>query len=231
MALWPKANVFLVDPADGLDSSNRWVESSGNGLNPLPNANYVTPAFGIAPGPSGAPYIGCNGTTQIATVPLTFYSRAPTTGLTVCLVQRFNAPTGGDVIFDATNAAGTRGLAVDLFATEQLAIRAYDAAGGVIRCRMTNDGPLTGRTRVIVLALQQAGSLARAWVDGVGVAATFAGSLNPIAYDAATSPLLFRSTGGAWGYNDGSLYTFQLDNRVWSHQEVLAFSAFWLNRT
>ena len=26
--LWPKPNCLIIDPADGLDASNRWVEST-----------------------------------------------------------------------------------------------------------------------------------------------------------------------------------------------------------
>ena len=229
--LWPKPNCLILDPADGLTDANRWAESSGNGLNPLPNVNYAAPAYGLAIGPSGAPYILANGVNQLATLPLWFYTRAPTTGITVALVQKFTSPFANDIIFDCTNVAATRGLAIELPVAERLSIRAYDAAGAVMRCTMTADGPLTGRTRVVVLAMEQAGSLARVWLDGQGVAATFAGSLLPIAYDVATVPLLFRSTGGAWGYNDASVYTVQIDNRVWTDSEALAFSAYWMDRT
>ncbi len=230
--LWPKANCLLIDPADGLDASNRWVESSGNGLNALPGAAYAAPAYGMALGPSGAPYILAGGVANSnATLPLWFYTRAPTTGVTVALVQRFTSPLAADFVFSCVNAGVTRGLAVDFSTAERLRIRAYDAAGAVMSCTMTADGPLTGRTRVVVLAMEQAGSLARAWLDGQGVAATFAGSLNAIAYDAAVVPTLWSIVGGAGNNNDGNAYTFQIDGRAWTDSEAKAFSAFWLDRT
>lgn len=230
MAIFPKSNVLLLDPA--LTDSNRWADSSGNGYHALPGAAYAAPAFGIANGPSGAPYIlASGGAGANATLSTDFYLKAPTTGLTVALVQKFTAPAASDFVFSCVNAGVTRGLAVDFSTAERLRIRAYDAAGAVMSCTMTADGPLTGRTRVVVLALSPSGSSARAWVDGEGVASTFAGSTNPIAYDAATVPTLFSIVGGAGNINDGNAYTFQVDDRVWSHREVLAFSAFWLNRT
>ena len=229
--LWPKPNCLIIDPADGLTDANRWAESSGNGLHALPGAAYAAPAYGLAPGPSGALYILAGGTANYnATLPLWFYASAPTTGMTVCLVQKFTAPAASDFIFSSVNPGVTRGLAVDFSTADRLRIRAYDAAGAVMTCTMTADGPLTGRTRVIVLAMEQAGSLARAWVDREGVAATFAGSLNPIAYDAVVVPTLFSIVGGAGNYDDGNCYTVQIDNRVWSDSEARAFSAFWMDR-
>jgi hypothetical protein len=232
MALWPKANVLLFDPDCGLTDANRWKECSGLGLHALPGAAYAAPAYGIAPGPSGAKYILAGGAANNNAVLSTdFYLRAPTTGLTVCLVQRFSVPTAADFVFSTVNAAVSRGLAVDFSTSERLRIRAYDAAGAVMSCTMTADGPLTGRTRVVVLAMAQAGSLARAWVDAEGVAATFAGSLNPIAYDAAVVPTLFSIVGGAGNYNDGNCYWFGIDNRVWTDQEAKVFSRWALDRT
>lgn len=228
--LWPKPNVLLFDPADGLDASNRWVESSGNGLNALPGAAYVTPAYGLALGPSGAPYILAGGTANYnATLPLGFYTRAPTTAMTVCLVQRFTSPLAADIVFSCADAGNTRGFAVDFVTAERLRLRGYDAAGAFTVCLMTADGPLSGRTRVVVLAMEQAGSLAMAWVDGQGVAASFAGSLNPIAYNTAIVPTLWSLVGGGQ-YNDASVYWFSVDNRAWTDGEVKAWSAWALNK-
>lgn len=230
--MWPKASCVLFDPACGLTDANRWKDSSENGYHALPGAAYTAPAFGLANGPSGAPYIlASGGANAFGTLSTDFYAKAPTTGLTIALVQKFTAPTASDFVFSTVNAGVTRGLAVDFSTAERLRIRAYDAAGAVMSCTMTADGPLTGRTRVVVLAMQQAGSLARAWVDGEGAAATFAGSLLPIAYDAAVVPTLFSIVGGAGNINDGSVYTFQVDSRVWSHAEAVAFSSFWRDRT
>lgn len=231
MALWPKPNSLLIDPADGLMVGNLWVDSSGRGLHATPGAGYAAPNYGLAVGPSGAPYILCDGATVNGTLPLSFYASAPTSGLTVALVQRFTSPLAADFVFSCVNAGVTRGLAVDFSTADRLRIRAYDAAGAVLSCTMTADGPLTGRTRVVVLSMQQAGSLARAWVDGQGVAATFAGSLLPIAYDAAVVPTLFSIVGGAGNYDDGNCYLLGLDSRAWTDSEAKAFSAFWMDRT
>ena len=231
MALWPKPNVLLIDPAEGLSDANRWKESSGNGLDALPGAAYAAPAYGFAAGPSGAPYIVGGGVADSnATLPLGFYTRAPTTGMTVLLVQKFTAPAAGDFVFSCLNAAPNRGFVVDFPTSERLRIRGYDVVGAIMSATMTADGPLAGRTRVVVIALDQAGSAARAWIDGQQVAATFAGSVFALAYDAAVVPTLFSIVGGAGNYNDASVYLLGIDGRVWSHQEVVAFSSFWLDR-
>jgi hypothetical protein len=232
MAIFPKPNVLLFDASCGLTDSNRWRECSGAGLHALPGAAYAAPAYGIAMGPSGAPYILAGGAANNnATLSTDFYLRAPTTGLTIALVQKFTAPAAADFVFSTVNAAVTRGMAVDFSTADRLRIRAYDAAGAVMSCTMTADGPLTGRTRVVVLAMAQAGSLARAWVDRDQVAATFAGSLNPIAYDAAVVPTLFSIVGGAGNYNDGNAYLFGIDNRVWTHSEAVAFCDYYRDVT
>lgn len=232
MALFPKSNALLLDPAAGLTDGNRWQESSGNGLSAAPGAAYVAPAYGLATGPSGAKFIGCTGTANYnATLPLGWYTRAPTTELTVALVQRFNAPAASDFLFSCVDAGTTRGLAVDFSTADRLRIRAYDSAGAVMSCTMTADGPLATRTRVVVLSMRQAGSVARAWVDRVQVAATFAGSANAIAYDATVVPTLWSIVGGAGNYNDGDCYTLQIDNRAWTHAEAVAFSDYWRDRT
>lgn len=230
--LWPKPNVLLFDPAEGLTDANRWKESSGRGLHATPGAAYAAPAYGLASGPSGAPYILAGGAANNNAVLSTdFYAKAPTTGLTIALVQKFTAPLATDVVFSCANAINTRGFAVDFVTAERLRIRGYDAAGAVAACLMSADGPLTGRTRVVVLALSQAGSLARAWLDGEGVAATFAGSLLPIAYDAVVVPTLWSLSAGGGQYNDGNCYWFSIDSRVWTNAEARAFSRWALDRT
>jgi len=229
--LWPgpEKSCFLLDPNAGLSAGNLWRDSGPNQLEAT-TVNYVAPNYGIASNSKGTKYISFNGATQRATLPLRFYDRAPTTETTIVVVQRFNAPTASDFVFSAVNAAVTRGMAVDLSTAERLRIRAYDAAGAVMSCTMTADGPLTTRTRVIILSLEQSISLVRAWVDGVQVAATFAGSLNPISYDAAVVPTIGCIVGGAGNFNDCDLFLFGIDNRVWTDAEAKAFSAYWMDK-
>lgn len=220
--LWPKPNILLIDPADGLTLDNRWVESSGRGLHATPSG-YAAPNYGLATGASGAAYIACDGANDLGTISTRFYDKTPLSAVTIVLAQRFNAPAANDFVFSSVNAGATRGLAVDFSTAERLRIRAYDGAGAVMSCTMTADGPLTGRTRVVVLSLTQAASLARAWVDGEGAAATFAGSTAVIAYDATVVPTLWSIVGGG-GYNDGDVYLFGIDDRAWTDSEARAFS-------
>jgi hypothetical protein len=231
MALFPTPQESCFYLAPELTDTGLWRDLSPFGLHGTVGGGYAGPAYGITTGPSGAKYIACDGANDNGTLPLRFYTNAPTTAITVALVQWFNAPAADDRVFDCVNAGVTRGFAVDFSAAARLRIRAYDAAGAVKSCTLTADAPFVSRTRVVVLTMEPARSYAAAWVDRVQVAATFAGSTTPIAYDAAVVPTLFSIVGGAGNFNDGGVYALAVDDRVWSHAEAVAFCDYWRDRT
>lgn len=234
--LWPgpEKSCLYLDPAAGLDSTNKWIDSSPLRLNITAAAGYVTPNWGLAIGPSGAPYIAFNGVNNrgtMAAAPMArFYAAlAGQTSFTCAVVARHNAPAFGDMIFAAQNPGQTLGIAVWNAAAERLSAYALDAGGAVAsRSLEANDAPLLSRTRVTVLA--SSGAAAWRWVDGQGRAATAGGNGNPIAVDAAAIPTIGSFVGGG-NYFDGSLYFLGLwVGLVFTDSEAKAFSAYWLDR-
>lgn len=237
--MWPgpDKSVFYLDPAAGLDSSNRWIDSSPFGLAVTP-VGYAAPNYGLSLGPSGAPRITVNGVNQCGTMPAAmqarFYTVAPTTQYTFACVVRYNLPVAGDRLFSCENVAGTRGIDCQLAPTlEQLRIRAYDA-GGVLHTSATTAAiPLTARTRIAIGSIDVTNSVSSWWIDGSQVTGTYAGgAAAAIAYDTAQVVVI----GGVyWGAPvvpiDGDIYFEGLWNFLWTDSEAKAFSAFWMDRT
>lgn len=232
MALFPtpQESCFYLDPAAGLDASNNWIDSSPFGLNVTP-VGYAAPNYGITTGPSGAKCITFNGANQRGTLPLRFYNNAPVGDFTIACVARHNAPANLDYIFFGHNNAWTRGIGLTVSPTaERMMARSYDAAGAFTTWTDAASVPFTGRTRVSVLSLSPAGSTGRSWHDRVGVAGAFAGSTNPIAYDVAAVPVIGSWSAGAGNFFDGNLYLLAIWPRLFSSQEAVAFSDYWMGQ-
>lgn len=165
-----------------------------------------------------------------AAVAARWYTAAPTTALTVGIAARWAAPAINDVIFSCLNAGPTRGLAIRLSAAERIQVAGYDAAGAVVSATMSADAPLTSRTRVVVMTLQPSASWATAFVDGVPVGCTFAGSNNPIAYDTAVMPAIGAIPGGG-NYHDGDFFAICIWPRVLLSSEIGSWTCIWRDRT
>lgn len=220
----------------GLNAAGLLVKEGGRLDLDLTPRNLVAPAYGMGTnGKTGRWRLdGVNQYGDLAvgaTLPATrWYANAPTTALTVAIVARFNAPAVNDVIFSCLNAGPTRGLAVLLSAAERVRVAAYDAAGAIMSATMSADAPLTGRTRVVVVQLQQATGLARSYVDSAVVAAAFAGSANPIAYDAAILPTVGAIPGGG-NYHDGDFFALCFWPRIVLEPEIAAWTNYWRERS
>lgn len=220
----PKDSVFWLDPAAGLTSDNKWVDSGPCSLHVSP-VNFTSPNYGIATGPSGAKYIAFNGTTQRGTLPLRFYTTAPTAAFSVVCVARHNAPANLDQIFFAHNNAWTRGISLLITPTaERMQIRSFSAAGVASTWTDAASVPLTQRTRVSVLSLSPTGSVGYSWHDRTGVAGAFAGGTAAPGYDAAAVPTIGAWVGGAGNFFDGDLYFLALFPFVFTHAEAVAMS-------
>lgn len=230
MALFPtpQESCFYLDPNAGLTDGNLWKDSGPHGLHVTP-VNFTAPNWGISTGPSGAKMITFNGTNQRGTLPLRWYTNAPTTAVTVAVVARYNAPAASDRIFNATNAGGTLGFVLRHSVAERLHLYCLDAVSAVtLESIESDDAPLTSRTRVSVLSARQ--STALRWVDRVGRAATGSANANPVAYDVAGVPTV-GAVGGGGAYFDGDLYCLGIFSRVWSDSEAKAFADYWRERT
>jgi len=235
--LWPgpdKASAHWT--FDGLDAGGTLIREGGRLDLHITPVNLAAPAYGL--GTNGKTNRWrLDGVNQYGYLSSLFgimpqwrwFDNAPTTALTVGIVARWNAPAANDVIFSCLNAGPTRGMAVRLSTAERVQIAAYDAAGAISTCTMSADAPLTGRTRVVMMAMEQAGSLARAWVDGQGVAAAFAGSLLPVAYDWALLPALGSIPGGG-NYHDGDFFAICIWPLIFTDSEAKAFSDYWRDR-
>lgn len=232
--LWPgpEKSCLYLDPAAGLTDGNLWKDSGPYGLHVTP-VGYAAPNYGLSLGPSGAPRITFNGANQYGTLPLRFYATAPVGAFTAVCVARHNAPANLDQVFFAHNNGWTRGISLLITpSAERMQIRSFDAAGAVSTWTDAASVPLTQRTRVSILSLSQVGSSGRSWHDEVGVAGAFAGSTNPIAYDAAAVPTIGAWVGGAGNFFDGDLYFLGIwGGIVFTNSEAKAFSAFWMDRT
>lgn len=216
-----------------LDDGGTLLAEQGKSALHLTPRNLVAPNYGLGSnGKTGR--LTLNGTTQYAdmaaAVAARWYATAPTTALTVGIASRWAAPAANDIIFSCLNAGPTRGLAVRLSAAERVQVAGYDAAGAVVSATMSADAPLSARTRVVVVTLQPSSSWASAFVDGVPVGCTFAGSNNPIAYDAAVMPTMGAVPGGG-SYHDGDLFPVCIWPRVLLASEVAAWTAYWRDRT
>ena len=223
MALFPtpQESCFYLDPNAGLDDANNWRDLSPYQLNVLP-VGYAAPAYGIFTGPSGAKAISFNGANQRGTLPLRWYTNAPTTAVTVAVVARYNAPAASDRIFNATNAGGTLGFVLRHSVAERLHLYCLDAVSAVtLESIESDDAPLTSRTRVSVLSARQ--STALRWVDRVGRAATGSANANPVAYDVAGVPTV-GAVGGGGAYFDGDLYFLGIWPRLFTDAEAKAMS-------
>jgi len=235
----PDSAIFYLDPAAGLDSSNRWIDSSKYQLNVTP-VGYAAPNYGLSLGPSGAPRITFDGAAQYGTIAAPanarFFAAAQTNQATVAVVARHNSPASGDRIFSSTNGALTRGMDISMIpggSANQMECRGYSAAGAI--CLIPRDGddtPYLSRTRVTILAGRGADALALRWIDGVGRTAAYpvAASADPVAYDAAVVPTVGRHSAGAF-YFDGDLYFLGIWPLVFTDSEARAFSAYWMDRT
>ena len=227
--------VWVLDPAKSLTAGGLWADSGKRGLDFSPGAAYVAPAFGYGISTAnGAPYVLAGGAANfLATLAdaaqrARMYAAAPTTGMTFVLAQRFTAPTAGDYVFSCMTA--TRGVSLRFPTAETLRISGYDSAGAAIWCTMSAAAPFTGpRTRVVILSMDSTQSLARCWLDGEGVAATFAGSTNPVAYDAAAAVALFATIAGG-SLNDGRVFFFGWWPYVVSDSEARVTSRWLLDR-
>ena len=236
--LWPSYQqaVFALDPAAGLTDGNLWKDSGPNGFDWTPNANYAAPAYGIAPGPSGAPYIGFNGANQygtLAAAPMArFYATcAGVARFTVAIVARHNAPAANDIIFNTMDGGGTRGLILRYLAAERLFLRGLDAAAAAsLYALESTDASYTSRTRVTILSAF--GADAYGWVDGVQRTMTFptAGNGNAVGWNAAIVPTVGAFSGGGF-YFDGDLYFLGIWPLIFTDSEARAFSAYWMDRT
>jgi len=229
--LWPGPDsaCFYLDPSAGLTDGGLWKDSSRFGLHCTP-VGYAAPNWGYSLGPSGAPRIGFNGANQTGALPLRFYLNAPTTAVTFALVARHNNPTAGDRVFSCVNAGNVRGIEMTSPTSARMGITGYDGAVLCAYSSEATDSGYVGRTRVTILAVEQAGSLARRWVDGVGLTPFFLGNVNPIAYDTAVVPTIGTHPFAAV-YFDGDLYFLGIWPLVFTDSEAKAFSAFWMDRT
>lgn len=232
----PDSAILHLDPALGLTDGGLWRDGSKYGLHVTPNANYAAPNYGLAIGPSGAPYIGFNGVNQngslVAPANTRFFSVAPTTQATVVVVARHNDPTATDNIFSSENAGATRGFIVSMNTAARMQVFGWDAAGALTFYPLDgNDTPYAARTRVTIISGRCTDALALRWIDGVGRTASYAiaATVGPIAYDAAVVPTVGCRTDGIRRF-DGSLYFLGIWPLVFTDQEARACSAFWLDR-
>lgn len=227
--------VFCFDAENGLTADNRWRDSSKNGLHAQPQ-NYVAPSYGFSRGPSGAARVTFDGATQRWTLPLRFWDYMVNghPEYTFAVAARWNTSTGGDRIFDASDAALVRRFDIRSSSTgsaERLMVIVSDAAGVTHVVYDATDVPLTSRTRSCVFSVRyNAAAAPVAWnnlYDG-GIRPGYLTSATigyPRAFDRTAVPTVGTYPTAGGGFFDGDIYYLALWPRIFSNAEAVDMSA------
>jgi hypothetical protein len=229
MALWPgpTSSCFYLDPAAGLTDGNLWKDSSPYGLHVTP-VNYAAPNYGLSLGPSGAPRITFDGASQYGTLPLRFFNKAPGAECTFVVVARYSGAVQGRIF--CARSAGLLGFEV-IRVADKISMNGWDVGGTQREAIETNNTPLTERTRVSIVssAVGAVPPLARCWQDGAGRAVTSAN--NGGVWTAAVDlPCVGRFSYLNIEYLAFDLYHLAIYPLIFTHQEALACSAYWMDR-
>ena len=193
----PQQSVFWYD-FEGLTTDNLWPDRGPYGLHATPQAGFASPNFGLARNAHNKGYANFTGAANCyATLPLRFYTVAPTMDWTLVLVAQHTAPTASRRLFSCRNGGATRGFDMQYPVAERISTDVYDAAGAWSQIVDTANVPLTARTHTSIYSMLKSGTSTLIWHDRVGRTATWAGTANAIAYDTAVVPVIGGFPGGA----------------------------------
>ena len=229
MALFPgpQQSVFWYD-FEGLTDGNLFQDLGPYGLHATPQAGFVAPNFGLARNAHGKGYANFTGAANVyATLPLRFYTVAPTLNMTLVLCAQHGAQALNGRAFNART--GTSGFHAYFITTERINVLLYDAGAAATQFFDNADVPFTNRLHTSIYSCDKVAAAAaigaRVWHDRNGSAAFSAGNANPINYDVALIPSI--GSAGAASYFIGRMYWLILFNFVFTDSEAKAMSA-WL---
>lgn len=226
--------VFWQD-YEALDAAGtRWRDRAGYGLDALPQAGFAAPNYGLARAVNGQGYCTFSGAANVyGTQALAFYAAATVVAavpMTMVAVLTHTTPVIGNAIWSCRNAGATRGALLTYSTTERMVLTAYDAGGVASTLVDAADANLTSRTRVSIYAMDKALGTGYIWHDGQQRAATFAGNVNPVAYDATVAPTLGAVTGGGSRFVGRQYAVIVYVGWLPSNSEAGSMSAYWLDR-
>jgi len=166
------------------------MDSGPHGLHAV-MTNFVAPAYGVVTMPNGRCGVQFNGTTQYASLPLSFYDHAPTDTMTFVWYCKFGSGLAvNEALFNCRNAGITAGYLFYRGNVNLLSLNGVDSLG--VAQLSENPAPINGRLDIGVCSAQWAMQKHAWWHNRQKITAVDAADRAAFLLDATFVPLIAR---------------------------------------